>query len=66
LPAGSTAVLENDNQVYPTFVLDVPGTYVVELIVYDDNLDSKPDTVRIITYNPGAGVLPAINLLLLD
>jgi len=66
VPADSAVELETTDPVYPTFVLDVPGTYVVKLIVNDDNLDSEPDTVRITTYNPEAGILPAINLLLLD
>jgi hypothetical protein len=66
VPADSAAELEITDPVYPTFVLDVPGTYVVKLIVNDENLDSEPDTVRITTYNPEAGISPAINLLLLD
>jgi len=46
-PDGSNAVLSADDVVNPTFVLDVPGTYTVELIVNDENLDSEPSTVTI-------------------
>ena len=34
-PAGSTATLSNATAVSPTFVADLPGTYVVQLIVND-------------------------------
>ena len=37
--AGATA------DVRPTFVVDRPGTYVVQLIVNDGTVDSAPDTV---------------------
>jgi len=46
-PAGSTAVLSNPSAVKPTFVADLPGVYVVQLIVNDGHLDSLPDTVTI-------------------
>src|SRR5690606_32002759 len=35
----------------PTFVVDVPGTYTVELIVSDGAASSAPDTVRVLTAN---------------
>src|SRR5205823_2955371 len=46
-PLGSTAVLSNPNITNPTFVADVPGNYVAQLIVNDGFLDSLPDTVVI-------------------
>ena len=41
-PAGSTAVLSDVNAVAPTFVADRAGTYVVQLIVNDGQVDSAP------------------------
>ena len=51
VPAGSTARLTNRRAVHPTFVVDLPGRYVVELRVNDGLLDSGPDTVVISTGN---------------
>ena len=50
-PAGSTATLSDPAVVNPTFVVDLPGIYVVQLIVNDGQLDSAPDTVVITTQN---------------
>ena len=50
-PAGSTAALCDPTAVKPTFVVDKPGTYVVQLIVNDGTVDSLPDTVTISTQN---------------
>jgi RHS repeat-associated protein len=50
-PAGSTASLSNPSDVKPFFVLDVHGTYVVQLIVNDGQVDSIPDAVTISTMN---------------
>jgi hypothetical protein len=51
VPAGSTAALDTADPVHPTFLVDVAGTYVVQLIVNDNNADSAPDTVDITTGN---------------
>ena len=48
-PAGSAAVLLNPTSVSPTFILDLPGDYVVELIVNDGTVNSTPDSVIITT-----------------
>jgi hypothetical protein len=50
-PAGSTAVLSDPTAVNPTFVVDVFGTYVAELIVNDGMVDSAPSSVNINTDN---------------
>ncbi len=50
-PAGSTAVLSDPAAVAPTFVVDAPGAYVVQLIVNDGTSDSAADTVTITTAN---------------
>ena len=46
-PAGSQATLTNPTLVNPTFVADVLGTYVAQLIVNDGTLDSLPETVTL-------------------
>ena len=51
VPIGSTTQLSNPTTVNPSFVLDRPGSYVVELVVNDGKLNSKPDRVTINTKN---------------
>ncbi|NNF16624.1 MAG: hypothetical protein HKN70_07735, partial [Gammaproteobacteria bacterium] len=51
VPGGSTAALSSTNTVDTSFVIDVAGTYVAELIVNDGFEDSTPDTVTITTEN---------------
>ena len=46
-PGGSAAALSNNNVVNPTFVADVAGTYVAQLIVNNGTANSAPDTVTI-------------------
>ena len=50
-PAGSSAMLSNATVVKPTFVVDVAGSYMVQLIVNDGTVNSAPDTVTISTEN---------------
>jgi hypothetical protein len=50
-PVGSGAMLSSSTAVMPTFVVDLPGTYVVQLIVNDGTVNSAPDTVTISTLN---------------
>jgi hypothetical protein len=47
IPEGSGASLSDATLVNPTFVIDQPGDYVVQLIVNDGIEDSVPDTVSI-------------------
>ena len=47
LPAGSGAMLSNPNIVNPTFVADVQGTYVAQLIVTAGGVNSTASTVTI-------------------
>jgi hypothetical protein len=51
IPAGSSATLSNSTEVNPTFDVDLPGTYVVQLTVNDGMVDSAPDRVTISTQN---------------
>jgi hypothetical protein len=46
-PSGSGAVILPSNTVNPSFLADVPGSYVAQLIVNDGTADSDPDTVEI-------------------
>jgi len=48
VPGGSSAALSNATAVQPTFVVDLPGTYVAQLVVNDGKIDSSPDTVVVI------------------
>jgi len=50
-PESSQAVLSNPTAVMPTFAIDAPGAYVVQLVVSDGALSSAPDTVTISTVN---------------
>jgi len=50
-PAGSNAALSNTKIVNPTFVVDVKGTYVAQLIVNDGYVNSNPSSVTISTQN---------------
>ncbi len=47
VPVGSAATLSNDNTVSPSFSADIDGSYVVQLIVRDGQVDSLVDTVTI-------------------
>lgn len=60
LPEGSQAVLSDPTAVMPSFLVDLPGTYVVQLIVNDGWVGSTPDTVSITTENsaPSASAGP--------
>ncbi len=46
-PAGSTAVLDDDTSANPSFIPDVPGNYIIQLIVNDGLHDSEPNIITI-------------------
>lgn len=46
-PSNSIATLTNATSVNPAFIPDVPGAYVVELVVHGGTVESVPDTVTI-------------------
>jgi hypothetical protein len=46
-PSGSAATLSNPTAVAPSFVADRVGQYVVQLVVNDGTVNSRPDTVTI-------------------
>ena len=47
-----SSVLSNTTSITPTFVADLSGTYIVQLIVSDGNTSSTPDTVTITATEP--------------
>jgi hypothetical protein len=50
-PVGSTTTLSSTTVASPSFLADLPGTYVAQLIVNNGFLDSAPSTVTITTTN---------------
>lgn len=50
-PNGSTSQLDDATALRPTLLIDVPGSFVIQLVVNDGQLDSDPDTVIISTEN---------------
>lgn len=50
-PAGSTAAIDDPSGVLPSFVADLPGAYVVRLVVHDGVDPSVPDFVTFSTGN---------------
>lgn len=50
-PTGSTAILSNSTAVNPTFTVDKPGSYTLQLLVKDGVAESLADTVVITTLN---------------
>ena len=52
-PAGSAAAIANPTAMNTTFVPDVAGTYVIQLVVNDGLLDSTPSTTQVqVVANP--------------
>ncbi|MGI9341965.1 MAG: PKD domain-containing protein [Gammaproteobacteria bacterium] len=51
MPTASTAALDDTDSETPSFTVDKPGTYQVQLVVNDGEFDSAPDTVEITTDN---------------
>lgn len=51
MPAGSAASLQNATTAAPSLTTDVPGDYVVQLIVSDGSAVSAADTVTVSTTN---------------
>lgn len=50
-PSGSTTALSDPTAVHPTFVVDEPGTYKLQLLVSDGFVSSAPAFVTITTQN---------------
>ncbi len=58
VPAGSAATLSDPTAVNPTFVADVAGDYVAQLIVNDGMDDSAPDSAVIVAAPPAVNLPP--------
>src|SRR5690606_24384678 len=50
-PGGSTTTLSDSTGIRPALTINVPGTYIFQLIVNDGIVDSIPDTVTLTTVN---------------
>jgi len=55
-PDGSSATLSDPNIVNPTFVADLAGNYVLDLVVNDGNENSPPDSVKVTANIPTADI----------
>ena len=51
IPSGSASVLSNPTSVNPSFLVDKPGAYLVQLIVNDGTVGSAADTVTVTILN---------------
>lgn len=60
-PLESSAQIELAQSPYPSITPDVPGTYVVQLIVSDGHVDSAPTTVQFVA-DPAASDPPQISI----
>lgn len=61
-PAGSTVTLTDGGTGTPSFMPDLPGLYVAQLIVNDGQVDSEPDTVVITVTEPDTTPPPLANV----
>jgi hypothetical protein len=59
VPPGNTAILTTPTTAKPTFLVDKPGMYTVQLIVNDGQVDSSPDTTTI-TANQKMIAVPSV------
>ena len=59
-PAGSTATVLNPTFAQPTFIPDLPGTYVVQLVVSDGLASSSADTVAITAQATPPPAMPSL------
>ena len=62
-PQGSTATLLNPTFAQPTFIPDIPGTYVATVVVSDGKASSAPDMVVIGVQAPAPVQLPALLII---
>jgi hypothetical protein len=62
-PVGNAAIISDASIVDPTFVPDVAGEYVIQLIVNDGLVDSDPDQVTITAQTPAQATEDVIDEL---
>ncbi len=63
-PEGSTAAIVNPTAVNPVFVPDLPGLYVVQLVVSDGKLNSNTSTVQVQVISQQSAAMYAINAII--
>jgi hypothetical protein len=63
-PAGSSAALSSTTVLDPTFVPDVAGNYVVNLVVNNGSIDSPPSSVTITALSPQQAIENLIELVI--
>jgi trimeric autotransporter adhesin len=61
VPSGSAAALSGAKTVSPTFVVDKPGVYQIQLIVNDGTVDSNAAMVTVTTENSAPVANPGAN-----
>jgi len=54
-PTGSAASFFDPSDPAPTFLTDLEGTYIIQLVVNDGALDSPPDTLNVYAEAPPSG-----------
>jgi hypothetical protein len=62
VPPGSSAALDDPTSVTPQLTVDIPGDYVIQLLVNDGAEDSAPDTVVVSTANTAPVAEPGQDL----
>ncbi len=60
-PEGSNATLDDPTRVNPSFTADLPGNYLVSLIVNDGTVDSETDTATICATEVSLNTPPVAN-----
>lgn len=58
-PTGSSAALSDPSIANPDFVPDLPGVYIISLVVNDGHEDSQPDSVTITVNSPSMLTIPS-------
>lgn len=63
IPQGSLSTINNPTAVTTTFVPDLPGTYVVQLIVNDGFIDSDPKSIQLLAVTSNTDVIESVQSL---
>ncbi|MCG7499663.1 PKD domain-containing protein [Vibrio sp. Of7-15] len=60
-PDNSEATLKNAQTVLPEFTADKSGTYIIELVVHDGKVASRPNQVKIVAISQSENSAPVAN-----
>lgn len=66
VPTGSQAAFDDATVAMPVFTPDLPGAYVVELVVNDGQADSPPDELTVTARDPPAAPFQKFSLWLAE